>query len=58
MVYRKSTKLRNITRENKMLFFATIIGLSMFTIYPFFVYKLIRLQVPESSDTIEEVVEN
>jgi len=41
-----------------MLFFATIIGLSMFTIYPFFVYKLIRLQVPESSDIIEEVVEN
>jgi hypothetical protein len=48
--------LRNISRENKMLFFATIIGLSMLTIFPFFIYKLVKLQIPESSDTIEEVV--
>jgi hypothetical protein len=49
--------LRNISRENKMILFASLIGLSMLTIFPFFIYKLVKLQIPESSDTIEEVVE-
>ena len=40
-----------------MEIFATLIGLSMLTIFPFFIYKLVKLQIPNSSDKIEEVVE-
>ena len=40
-----------------MLVIATVIGISMFTIFPFFIFKLVKLQIPTDSDTIVEVVE-
>jgi hypothetical protein len=40
-----------------MFIIATIIGLSMFTIFPYFVYKLVKLQIPDSSEIFVEAVE-
>jgi hypothetical protein len=40
-----------------MIFFATLIGVSMLTIFPYFLFKLVKLQIPSNSDTIVEVVE-
>ena len=36
---------------------ATFITLSMLTIFPLFVYKLVKLQIPNYSDVTVEVVE-
>jgi len=40
-----------------MILFASLIGISMLTIFPYFLFKLVKLQIPSNSDTIEEVVE-
>ena len=57
MVLSKFKKLKHIWKVNKMIVIATIIGLSMFTIFPYFVFKLVKLQIPSETDTIIEVAE-
>ena len=37
--------------------FATFITISMLTVFPMFVYKLIKLQIPDFSNATIEVVE-
>jgi hypothetical protein len=39
-----------------MLFFSTLIGISMLTLFPYFIFRLVRLQVPEfvEAELVEE----